>query len=352
LGSKFFLTCDIGTSVTKTVLYDENFNSVMSASEENVSTHLKPCWIEQDPNQWWISVTRELKKITEAIDPNEILGVATCAQMHAPILVDHKGTPLFPCLSWPDQRTIQLVDEVSDETDVKQPQFTSTAPKILWIKRSVPRILEKMYKVLLPKDFIRMKLSDTFYTDITDALGTSMYDAEHNQWDWKVVDYIGLNHCMLPEVHPSEKVVGAISEQVAEETGLITGTPVITGSADFGIGRTIERSVLQPRNILIYLGTGPGIWWVSSSDALNKGARDRLCILGVAGTMPQWFKNLFCNDEQVQARVLGLDTFDLLDSEAEKVDPGSNGLIILPHLMGERAYGIPSPPLLGTNPSS
>jgi xylulokinase len=311
----------------------------MSASEENVSTHLKPCWIQQDPNQWWTSITREIKKVTEAIDPNEIRGVATCAQMHAPILVDHTGTPLFPCLSWPDQRTVQLVDEVSQETGVTQPHFTSTAPKILWIKRSVPRILEKTYKVLLPKDFIRMKLSDTFYTDISDARGTSMYNLEHNQWNWKVVDYIGLNQCMLPEVYPSEKVVGTISEQVAEKTGLITGTPVITGSADFGIGRTIERSVLQPENILIYLGTGPGIWWVSPSDLLSQDARGRLCILGVAGTMPQWFKNLFCQEEQARAKILGIDTFQLLDAEAEKVDPGSDGLIILPHLMGERAYG-------------
>jgi xylulokinase len=335
---KYFLTCDIGTSVTKTVLYDENFNRIMHATDENISTHLKPSWIEQDPNQWWISITQEIKKITETIDPHEILGVATCAQMHAPILVDQKGTPLFSCLSWPDSRTIQLVNEISTETGVKQPQFTSTAPKILWIKRSNPTIFEKLYKILLPKDFVRMKLSDTFCTDITDARGTSMYDVARNQWDWRVIEYIGLDRWMLPDVYPSEKVIGSISEQVAENTGLITGTPVITGSADFGIGRTIERSVLQPKNILIYLGTGPGIWWMSSSTALAHTARNRLCILGVAGTMPQWFKNRFCQEEQTQATVLELDTFDLLDSEAEIVDPGSNGLIVLPHLMGERAY--------------
>jgi xylulokinase len=339
MDNKFFLTCDIGTSVTKTVLYDDCFNSIMSASEENVSTYLKPCWIQQDPNQWWVSVSSQIKKITQAVDPNAILGVAVCAQMHAPILVDQMGTPLFPCLSWPDQRTVQLVDEVSVETGVKQPYFTSTAPKILWIKRSIPGILDKMYKVLLPKDFIRMKLSDTFVTDITDARGTSMYDTAHNQWERKVVDYIGLDYCTLPEVLPSEKVVGAISEQVAEKTGLITGTPIITGSADFSIGRTIEQSILQPKNILIYLGTGPGIWWMSSPDSCNRSTRDRLCILGVAGSMPQWFKNLFCQEEQAQAKMLGIDTFQLLDDEAEKVDPGSDGLIILPHLMGERAYG-------------
>ena len=339
MSSKFFLTCDIGTSVTKTVLYDENFNRVASASEENVSTHLKPCWIQQDPDLWWRSVIREIREVTQAIDPSEILGVATCAQMHAPILVDRRGTPLFPCLSWPDRRTVQLVDEVSRETGVAQPYFTSTAPKILWITRTDPTILEKTYKVLLPKDFIRMKLSNTFCTDTTDAGGTSMFDSERNQWHWNVCDYIGLDHDMLPEVYPSEQVVGAISKTAAEKTGLTAGTPVIAGTADFGIGRTIERSVLQPENILIYLGTGPGIWWVSSAEALSQSARGRLCILGVAGTMPQWFKNLFCQEEQARAQALNIDVFQLLDDEAAKVDPGSDGLIILPHLMGERAYG-------------
>lgn len=337
--SKYFLTCDIGTSVTKTVLYDENFKAVASASEENVNKHNKSCWIEQDPNQWWATVIREIGKVTEDIDPKDIVGVATCAQMHAPILVDLEGNPLFPCLSWPDRRTVQLVEEVSRETGVPQPYFTSTAPKILWIKRQDPKILEKTYKVLLPKDFIRMKLSNTFYTDTTDATGTAMYDSDKKTWNWKVVDYIGLDHDKLPKVYPSEQIVGAITEKIAKETGLNAGTPVIAGTADFGIGRTVEQSVLRPGNILIYLGTGPGIWWVSSEESLNRRSRSKLCILGVAGTMPQWFKNTFCYEENIRAKEQGIKTFQLLNSKAEKVEPGSDGLIVLPHLMGERAYG-------------
>jgi xylulokinase len=339
LVSRYFLTCDIGTSVTKTVLYDEDFKAIASADEENVSKHPKPCWLEQDPEQWWTSITREIRKVTENINPKDIIGVATCAQMHAPILVDREGKSLFPCLSWPDRRTVQLVEEVSRETGVLQPYFTSTAPKILWVRRQNPEILEKTYKVLLPKDFIRMRLSDTFCTDTTDAPGTAMYDSEKKTWNWKVVDYIGLAHDKLPEVYPSEKVVGEITEKAAKETGLAAGTPVIAGTADFGIGRNVERSVLKPRNILIYLGTGPGIWWIASDEALSRGSRTNLCILGVAGTMPQWFKNAFCYEESLRAEEQGISTFELLNSEAEKVEPGSDGLIVLPHLMGERAYG-------------
>ncbi|MEM3041200.1 MAG: FGGY family carbohydrate kinase, partial [Nitrososphaerota archaeon] len=228
---------------------------------------------------------------------------------------------------------------VSKETGVPQPYFTSTAPKILWIKRHAPEAFEKTYKVLLPKDFIRMKLSNTFCTDTTDPPGTAMYDSEKKTWNWKVVDYIGLAHDKLPEVYPSEKIVGEITEKAANETGLAAGTPVIAGTADFGIGRNVERSVLKPGNILIYLGTGPGIWWISQNDALSHRSRTTLCILGVAGTMPQWFKNTFCYEENLRAEREGVSTFELLTSEAEKIEPGSDGLIVLPHLMGERAYG-------------
>jgi len=334
---KYFLTIDTGTSVTKTVLYDDAFNTVASASEENATGHTKACWLEEYPEQWWESVKREIKSVTEGIDTKNILGVGTCAQMHAPILVDRDGYPLYPCLSWPDKRTISLVDEVSKETGVPQPYFTSSAPKILWINRENPEVLEKTYKMLLPKDFIRMKLSDTFYTCTSDAPGTGMYDRENQEWNWKIADYIGLDHDKLPEAYPAEKVVGAITEKAAKETGLHAGTPVITGTSDFGIGRRVERSDIEQGNILLYLGTGPGIWWVNSGDSFSR--RNSLSILGVAGTMPQWFKNTFCQEDIARAKKEEVDVFKLLDSEAEKIEPGSEGLIVLPHLMGERAYG-------------
>jgi xylulokinase len=322
--SKYFLTCDIGTSVTKTVLYNDTFKAIASASEENPTIHTQACWLEEDPEQWWTSVLREIKTVIRDIDPTNIVGVATCAQMHAPILVDRDGNSLFSSLSWPDKRTIHLVDEVSKETGISQPYFT---------------IIEKTYKVLLPKDFIRMRLSDTFCTNTSDAGGTAMYDSEKKMWNWRIADYIGLEHEKLPEVYPAEKIVGAITDKIAKETGLVAGTPIITGTSDFGIGRRIERSVLKPENILLYLGTGPGIWWVSPNENPNRRNRTSLCILGVAGTMPQWFKNTFCHEDSVRAEELEVNVFDLLDSEAEKIEPGVDGLIVLPHLMGERSYG-------------
>ena len=336
---KYFLACDIGTSVTKTVLFEDDFKTVASASEENICKHTKACWLEEYPEQWWATIIREIAKVTEGIDQKNILGVATCAQMHAPILVDRDGNSLYSCLSWPDGRTIRLVEEITKETGVPQPYFTSTAPKILWIKRNAPEIIKNTYKMLLPKDFIRMKLSDTFCTDTSDAQGTAMYDTDKKVWNRKVTDYIELDYDKLPEVYPSEKLIGAITEKAAKETGLTAGTPIITGTGDFGIGRRIERTKLEPTNILLYLGTGPGIWWIPPGDYVGLGSRSTLSVLGVAGHMPQWFKNTFCREDVISAEKQGINVFDLLDSEAEKIEPGVDGLIILPHLMGERAYG-------------
>lgn len=339
MGEKYFLSCDIGTSVTKTVIYDDSFKTLASASEENACKHTKACWLEEYPEQWWASIKREIATVTEGIDTKNILGIATCGQMHAPILVDRDGNALFSCLSWPDNRTVKLVEEVRKETGVHQPYFTSTAPKILWINRHAPEIIKKTYKVLLPKDFIRMKLSGTFCTDSSDAQGTAMYDPEKKAWNRQITEYIGLDQDKLPEVYPSEKVVGAVTEKAARETGLAPGTPVITGTGDFGIGRRIERTGIKPTNILLYLGTGPGIWWIPPGESGGPGFRSTLSILGVAGTMPQWFKNTFCQEDVTRAENLKMNVFDLLDSEAEKIEPGIDGLIVLPHLMGERSYG-------------
>jgi len=183
-----------------------------------------------------------------------------------------------------------------------------------------------------------MKLSGTFCTDHNDAGGSAMYDRENKTWNWKIVDYIGLDHDKLPDVYPSDKVVGAVSEKAAKETGLVAGIPVIAGTGDFGIGRRVERSTLKPGNILLYLGTGPGLWWVSPNDSADGRTRGNASILGVAGTMPQWFKNTFCQEDVVLAKEQGMNVYDFLDSKAEKIEPGVDGLVVLPHILGERSY--------------
>ncbi len=335
MSGKYSLTIDVGTSVSKVTLYDEGFREISKVKDEIFTSYPEPHFFEQDPNQWWDNVKREIKEVLSQVDPGEISGVGVCAQMHAPILVDREGTVLFPSLSWPDLRAIEITDEISSKTGIFQPYYTSLAPKILWIKRSHPNVVQRAYKILLPKDYIRMKLSQTFCTDLNDASGTGMFDEGKREWMKPVVDYLGIDIDQLPEPHRSEEIVGGITEKAGEETGLVEGTPVITGSSD-NLGRALDRKAASAGDLLIYLGSGAMIEYISETGARPKGTYRS--ILGVAGTAPQWFKNNFGGEDQVRAQRLGVDTLQLLDSEAGELSPGAGGLLFLPHLMGERAY--------------
>jgi len=335
LRGKYSLTIDVGTSVSKVTLYDEAFREVSKAKDEITTNYPQPHYFEQDPNQWWTNIRREIKEVISRVDPKEIKAIGVCAQMHAPILADRKGNVLFPSLSWPDLRTVETTDEIASKTGISQPYYTALAPKILWINRSDPRLIKRTHKFLLPKDFVRMKLSSTFCTDLNDANGTSMFDDAKREWMKPLVDYLGISIDQLPEVRRPEEIVGGITEEASKETGLLQGTPVIAGSSD-NLGRSLDRAAASARDLLIYLGSGAMIEYISETGARPKGTYRS--ILGIAGTVPQWFKNNFGAEDRVKAEKLGIDALQLLDSEAAELEPGAGGLLFLPHIMGERAF--------------
>jgi xylulokinase len=329
------MAVDIGTSVSKVVVFDDRFHQIAKVQDEIDTRHPQPHFFEQDPAQWWTNVKREIREIVETIDPKDIKGIGVCAQMHAPIFVDNAGDPLTPCLNWPDLRTVAETEEIQSATGLFQPFYTATAPKILWLLRENPRAIRETFKILLPKDFIRMKLSKTFCTDLNDARGTGMFDDGQGVWVRAIVDFLDIDPAKLPDTHPSEEVVGAVTRDAAAETGLAEGTPVITGSSD-NLGRALDRTVASAKDLLIYLGTGAMIEYISESGAKPKGTFRS--ILGVAGTGPQWFKNNFGFEDEVTAQEKGVDTYQILDSDAAELAPGAGGLLFLPHLMGERAF--------------
>lgn len=334
--ANYLMSVDIGTSVSKVVVFDDQFHQIAKAQDEIDTRYPQPHFFEQDPAQWWTNVQREIREIVETLDPRHIKGVGVCAQMHAPIFVDSAGTPLTPCLNWPDLRTVAETEEIQSATGVFQPFYTATAPKILWLLRQNPRVIHETFRILLPKDFIRMKLSQTFCTDLNDARGTGMFDDDEGGWVRSIVDYLDLDPSILPELRPSEEIVGAVTQDAAVETGLEKGTPVITGSSD-NLGRALDRTAASANDLLIYLGTGAMIEYISESGAKPKGTFRS--ILGVAGTGPQWFKNTFGFADEVTAQEKGVDTYQILDSDAAELAPGAGGLLFLPHLMGERAFG-------------
>jgi len=333
--SRYLLAVDIGTSVSKVIVYDEEFRKITEARDEITTYYPQPHFFEQDPNQWWINVRREIEEVITKIDPKEIVGIGVCAQMHAPILVNKEGAPLYRCLSWPDLRTVETTNEITLATGVNQPFYTAMAPKVLWIKRNHPKLIERTYKILLPKDFIRMKLSNTFCTDWNDAKGTGMFNVKKGIWIEKIVNYLEIDANKLPDPRKGEEVVGGVTREVTEKTGLIEGTPVIVGAPD-NLGRALDRTAASASDLLVYLGTGAMIEYISESGAKPQGTFRS--ILGVAGTAPQWFKNNFCKEDVIRARELGVNTYTFLDSKAQKLEPGMGGLVFLPHIMGERAF--------------
>jgi xylulokinase len=332
---RFLLTIDVGTSVSKVIVYDEDFHKIIEARDEIITKYPQPHFFEQEPTQWWRNVRRELREVTTKIDPKQIVGIGVCAQMHAPILVNKEGKPLYSCLSWPDLRTTELTKEMNRNLSVHQPFYTGMAPKIMWIKRMHPKMIESTYKILLPKDFIRMKLSNTFCTDLNDAKGTGMFDAKTGVWMDDVVKYLGIDINKLPTPRKGEEVVGGVTREVAVKTGLIEDTPVIVGASD-NLGRALDRTAASANDLLVYLGTGAMIEYISERGAKPQGTYRS--IMGVAGTVPQWFKNNFCKEDMLKAKELGVNTYHFLDTKAQQLEPGSGGLVFLPHIMGERAF--------------
>jgi len=341
--NKVFLCIDVGTSVCKVVLFDQEFNEVYKVSGEIQTFHPKPHWFEQDPNQWWKLIIKLIRKIPSQYS-DRIIGVGICAQAHAPILVNGENQALHPCLSWPDLRAIKEAEFLSETLKVRILPFESAASKLLWIKKNHPRIFERTYKILFPKDFVRTKFTDDFCTDPTDAILSGLYDRERREWNRRLLDLIGVPPEKLPPIHPSHEIIGKISKKASEETGLHESIPVIMGAHD-AIGRTIEGRSATTDDIQIYLGTAPLIIFQSSkifqfprTEQSGAGLERLVGVLGADGAALQWFKNNFCNTEIENALKKDMSPYEILDEKAEKVEPGSAGIIFMPHMMGERAY--------------
>jgi xylulokinase len=234
-----------------------------------------------------------------------------------------------------------------------------TAGKLRWIRDNRPDLIDRAYKFLMPKDFIRAKLSDSFVTDIRDCGGTQMLDLWTRSWDLKFVDRVGIPRRLLPDVFPSQSIVGEVTEKSAKETHLKLGTPVIAGSGDGSIQPVVYGLDLK-ESILVYLGTAPillapvkkPVWKRIVSLVSLVFSRSRALPMGwpiwphyvggvlsaEGGALLKWFKKEFGSLEQTLSERLGTNPYTLLDQEVSKVPVGSEGLLFLPHMIGERSY--------------
>lgn len=353
----FLLGIDIGTSGTKTVLFDEAGNTLASALGEYPLYQPNIGWAEQDPEDWWKATFTTIKEVLSksGVNPADVKGLGLSGQMHGAVLLDGNYDVLRKAIIWCDQRSSaeceQITSMIGKERLIEitaNPALTGfTASKIMWVKNNEPGVFEKIKKILLPKDYIRFKLTGEFATEVSDASGMQLMDIAGRKWSKEVLDKLGISMDQLGTLYESQEVSGKVSREAAELTGLKAGTPVVGGGGDQAAG-AVGNGIVRPGVISSTIGTSGVVFAYTEKVSIDpKGRVHTFChavpntwhIMGVtqgAGLSLRWFRDNFCMEEKRVADLMGIDPYVLMDQEAEKVAAGCSGLVYLPYLMGER----------------
>ncbi|RYX82531.1 xylulokinase [bacterium] len=349
------LGIDIGTSGTKAIAVDESGKLVASASAEYELLTPQPLWAEQRPNDWWAATCHVCQQIVAQVGSENIASVGLSGQMHGLVMLDKNGQVLRDAILWCDQRTQaqcdQIVARVGREiltTETANPVLTGfTAPKILWVRENEPEIAEKAVMHLLPKDYVRFQLTGEYATEVSDASGTSLFNVAGRKWSKPVCDALDISLDTLPSVHESVEVSGRIGAAGAKATGLREGTPVVGGGGDQAAG-AIGNGIVRSGIISVASGTSGVVFAFADTPAVDPQLRmHTFChavprkwhVMGVmlsAGGSLRWFRDTLATQEKSVASRLGVDSYELITGEAAQVAAGSEGLLFLPYLTGER----------------
>jgi xylulokinase len=364
----YLLGIDVGTTGTRALLIDESGNLVGSATNDYPMYTLRPQWAEQDPEDWWQATVQSVRQVlsTSRIDSSEIAGLGLTGQMHGMVMLDAQGHVLRRCIMWNDQRTAAQCEWIMNTIGRERfldltlnpalPGFT--APKIIWTRENEPEVYAQAAKVLLPKDYIRYRLTGVYATEVSDASGTVLLDVSRRRWSTTVLEELGIPAEWMPPCVESPEVTGRISRQVAELTGLPAGLPVVGGAGDqaaSGVG----TGIVEPGLVSVTLGTSGVVF--AYTDVPNRDPEGRLhtfChavpgrwhVMGVtlsAGGSFRWTRDTLGITEKHVASLSGVDPYEILTAEAANAPAGCEGLIFLPYLTGERTP-YPDPNARGT----
>jgi xylulokinase len=352
------LGIDIGTSGTRTLAIDESGQVLASATAEYPCDYPKPGWSEQDPDQWWAATIATVRDVLAKarLKPADVQGVGLSGQMHGSVFLDASGHVIRPALLWNDQRTGQQCAEIERRAGGKEalirlvgnPALTGfTAPKVLWVRENEPENWEKVRHVLLPKDYIRYRLTGTYATEVSDASGTLLLDVANRRWSTELLGRLELDPALLPECHESQEVSAVVSESGSAATGLARGTRVVGGAGDQPAG-AVGNGIVRPGIVSATMGTSGVVFAYADEpgfDPLGRLQRfchavpDAWCAFGVvlsAGGSLRWLRDEIAFLEVVAAPARHVDVYDIMCDEAAEAPPGCEGLIFLPYLTGER----------------
>jgi xylulokinase len=344
---------DVGTGGTRAIIVDETGRILASATTEHEAFQSpKPGWAEQDPRDWWraaaISIRGALNNANLSGDDISCIGFS--GQMHGAVLLDDSGEVIRPALIWCDQRTQAQSNELLQKFGLDRlikltcnPPLTNfTLTKLLWVREHEPENWKRVRKIMLPKDYVRFRLTGETAIDVADASGTLMLDVAKRTWSDVILQGVQIDARFLPKLFESQEVCGKISKEGAEQTGLRIGTPVVAGAGDQAAG-AVGIGITKPGIASATIGTSGVVFAATDKPTLDpKGRLHTFChaipnrwhVMGVtqaAGLSLKWFREQFC-----AAGANGVSNYDQLSQEASRIEAGSGGVFWAPYLMGER----------------
>lgn len=353
----YLLGIDIGTTSARSIIINKEGSLVSSSVKEYLLITRKPGWAEQNPEDWWKAVVYTINNVlsNSKIPSSNINCIGLTGQMHGSVFLDNKGEVIRPAILWNDQRTFKQCDEIYNIFGYKEfiklsynkalPGFT--APKILWLREEEPENFKKIFKILLPKDYIRYKLSGSFITDVSDASGTLMMDIPNRCWSNQILDELRINKSLLPDLYESTEITSVVNKEASLVTGLLQGTPIAGGGSDNTTG-AVGSGIIKEGLISDSIGTS-GVVFASSDKPLydEDGRIHCWChsvpskwllvaaTLSAAGSL-KWYYDTFGPTDKIKEIYPNLSKYQLFDKQAENIPIGSEGLIFLPYLSGER----------------
>jgi len=354
---EIFIGIDVGTSGARALLCDATGDVQGAATASYPTLHPKPLWSEQEPEDWWratVAATRRAVRRARA-KRREIRAIGLTGQMHGAVFLDAGHKVLRPAILWNDQRTAEECAEITESVGAKRlmrltcnPALTGfTAPKMLWVRKNEPRVYERTRKVLLPKDYVRFRMSGEFATDVSDASGTLLFDVPRRRWSRQVLAALDIDPELLPDCTESEEVCARVSPGGADELGVPAGTPIAAGGGDQAAG-AVGNGIVRPGVVSATIGTSGVVFAFSDrvqTDPVGRvhtfchAVRGKWHVMGVmlsAGGSLRWFRNALGSPESDEARRHGRDPYDALCDLAAQAPAGSEGLYFLPYLTGER----------------
>ena len=351
------LGVDIGTSGTKAVIYTSEGWTVAEATRSYPMEQPQTGWAEQHPTLWWNAVCACLRELTDRsdIDPRDIVSLGLSGQMHGLVLLDADGEPTAPAILWCDTRVLAECDEIEaifggellTSVTGNRALANFTAPKLLWMRRHAPDAVRAAKHLLLPKDYIRFRLTGKYAAEPSDACGTLFYDTRRFCWSEEICRGLHIDASLLPPLVASSDVVGGLTAEAAAATGLPEGLPVVGGAGDNAATAVGVGAVVHGR-AFVTIGTSGNVYTHTNSFSSDPDGRfHTFCsavpgewvFLGAvqsAGLNLRWFRENCCGSLDADAAALGKDPYLRLDEEADALCPGSDGLFYLPYLLGER----------------